>query len=63
MRQGGHQWNTIVGATAPKDGYRTSINIVVFETNRDTAMASARSVAESHGYRDCTINHITKVVR
>lgn len=57
---GKYQFHAIVGAAAPKDGSRTKVNVVVWSDDRYEACKAAIAVAAGHGYRDCTVNHITK---
>jgi hypothetical protein len=58
---GKYQYNAVVGCRNPKTDEKTKQHVTVFADDRDTAMRAACDVATGYGYRNCTVNHITKI--
>jgi hypothetical protein len=57
---GKYTWQAKVACTSPK-GTKTVQEITVLADDRTDAVRDACSAAQSYGYRDCTINHITRI--
>jgi hypothetical protein len=58
---GKYQYNAIVGCQNPKTHERTRQHVTVFADDRDMAIAAAVRVVTEFGYKNCSINHITKI--